>query len=696
MNLRDHENHNETKTAEISLEARLESWKEIGAYLQRNAVTARRWEKEEGLPVHRHSHRSRSSVYAYPSEIDAWRVRRRVVTETPPAGVRPTWTRPVAIAVTALLCLAMVGSGIRPAEAAGSQAKQNRQIWASVVEDFTESVPSPDGRYVAFTDWDTGELGIRDLRAGKSRRLTNNADWHASGNYDYAESPVVSPDNRQVAYSWWIDKERRTELRVSPTNGGAPRTFLRVERGEYYKLFGWTPDGKQVLAVRRDGACQVALISVQDGSVHVVKSFDRRDLSLNASVSPDGRYVAYDFPQGDNNGPRDIFIVPSGGGEAYELQHPANDVAPHWSADGSRIVFLSNRTGDRSLWSIEIGNGRPRGDAELVKTGMGNTVVLGITRSETLQYVVRGSSSSNIYSAELGVDLKALARPVRASERFINSNFGAQVSADGKLLAYLSMRPGGTVMVIRDLSTNEEREVRPRSLSVRRVTDYGPMWFPDHRSLLVVARDPEGPGFFRLDVGNGDEELLERFRGSLDGYGLSPDGKAILFVDRVDDSANSRLVRFDLDSKKETELKKGGWFSSVVVSPDSKQLAYLVTDQTVTHLMVMAAEGGESREVFRDSHWDGTERFNSLSWTPDRKFLIFVRAGSTSTGPRTLWKVAASGGPPEALGISVMGEVHSPQVLPDGERIFFAANETSPSEVWALENFLPRSAGKAK
>ena len=52
---------------------RLESWKQIGAYLQRDARTARRWEKEEGLPVHRHGHRRGSSVYAFPSEIDAWR-----------------------------------------------------------------------------------------------------------------------------------------------------------------------------------------------------------------------------------------------------------------------------------------------------------------------------------------------------------------------------------------------------------------------------------------------------------------------------------------------------------------------------------------------------------------------------------------------------------------------------------------------
>ena len=52
---------------------RLESWKEIAAYLNRGVRTVRRWETEEGLPVHRHVHRTLGSVYAYKSEIDTWR-----------------------------------------------------------------------------------------------------------------------------------------------------------------------------------------------------------------------------------------------------------------------------------------------------------------------------------------------------------------------------------------------------------------------------------------------------------------------------------------------------------------------------------------------------------------------------------------------------------------------------------------------
>ena len=50
---------------------RLDSWKEIAAYLRRDESTVRRWEKD-GLPVHRHRHKLRAAVFAYKSELDAW------------------------------------------------------------------------------------------------------------------------------------------------------------------------------------------------------------------------------------------------------------------------------------------------------------------------------------------------------------------------------------------------------------------------------------------------------------------------------------------------------------------------------------------------------------------------------------------------------------------------------------------------
>jgi serine/threonine-protein kinase len=71
---------------------RLESWKEIAAYLSRSERTVRRWEDSEGLPVHRLQHDKRGSVYAYASELDGWREARRLVFASEAAV--PTFAEP--------------------------------------------------------------------------------------------------------------------------------------------------------------------------------------------------------------------------------------------------------------------------------------------------------------------------------------------------------------------------------------------------------------------------------------------------------------------------------------------------------------------------------------------------------------------------------------------------------------------------
>ncbi len=62
---------------------RLESWKAIASHLQRDIRTLHRWELQEGLPIHRQMHRKRGSVFAYRSELDAWRASRAVVRPGP-------------------------------------------------------------------------------------------------------------------------------------------------------------------------------------------------------------------------------------------------------------------------------------------------------------------------------------------------------------------------------------------------------------------------------------------------------------------------------------------------------------------------------------------------------------------------------------------------------------------------------------
>jgi TolB-like protein/tetratricopeptide (TPR) repeat protein len=125
-----------TLPPEKASEARLDSWKEIAAYLNRDVTTVQRWEKREGMPVRRHLHDKRGSVYALTSELDAWqqtRLRLEEEEKEPPAQVpadrggakEPTtasrprrWLALAGVAVLAVLAIAYVMSRGRSGKAA--------------------------------------------------------------------------------------------------------------------------------------------------------------------------------------------------------------------------------------------------------------------------------------------------------------------------------------------------------------------------------------------------------------------------------------------------------------------------------------------------------------------------------------------------------------------------------------------------
>jgi len=57
-------NHTSNPLMAADSKDRLDSWKEIAAFLNRGVRTVQRWEASEGLPVHRHQHQKLGSVFA--------------------------------------------------------------------------------------------------------------------------------------------------------------------------------------------------------------------------------------------------------------------------------------------------------------------------------------------------------------------------------------------------------------------------------------------------------------------------------------------------------------------------------------------------------------------------------------------------------------------------------------------------------
>ncbi|MBI1874166.1 MAG: PD40 domain-containing protein [Acidobacteria bacterium] len=581
-----------------------------------------------------------------------------------------------------------------------------RQVWTGPEAFQPYSSPSPDGQYLSFPQQRAGGLAVRNLREGTSRPLFTDSTGSA-----VFSSSVFSPDGRQLAYEWGTSKDLKFDLRILPFTGGEaaqPRIVHRNEETARIRPYAWTPDGKQLLVLRslKDATNQIAMVSVQDGSVRVLKSLAWQYARL--SLSPDGRYLAYDAPSGDGDptAPRDIFVLAADGSrETAVVQSPADDSSPLWSPDGSQIVFLSTRTGNTSLWRVPIEGGKPKGPAELVKADTGQIRLQGMTRSGSLYYLVQTVRRTNVYFAELDGTMKTAKAPVLATERFINSNLGPRWSPDGQYLAYVSRRGKGAdgmdsaVLVIRTLETGEERDLSmPKGAGRDSSLMISPKWFPDGRSVLVKGfLGGKEDLFYRVDLASGHAELLPGAKGAGGGAGglganaISPDGKTIFYIAQEDAGSTAtmrELVRFDIDSRRETVLKSGQLFFSLALSPDGTQLASARNeDQSQSfYLEVMPSGGGETREVF---HAAGLLNPDALAWSPDQRYLLFVRRGNNES--YVLWRVPVAGGEPEQIGISVTGRLVYPQVHPDGRRLTFALFETGASEIWALENFLPRA-----
>jgi Tol biopolymer transport system component len=195
----------------------------------------------------------------------------------------------------------LLAAGIPATVKASNLEKQDstplvaRRVWAGA-SPFTS--PFPDGRYLAHGGG--GYLWVRDLRTGESRRLTDRSQR-------LVEYSSVSPDGELIAYAWWNDAGGM-ELRVSGVDGSQPRVLYGDESVTWLAPYDWSPDGKHILAnLTGEEWNEIALVSVEDGTVRVLKTFDTGGPG-KLSFAPDGKYVAYDW-RPDRGVPGDVFAI---------------------------------------------------------------------------------------------------------------------------------------------------------------------------------------------------------------------------------------------------------------------------------------------------------------------------------------------------------------------------------------------------
>ena len=366
---------------------RLDSWKEIAAYLRRGVSTVQRWEKEEGLPTHRLHHGKLGSVYAFKSELDAWVRDRReriaaegevtspengpgpgpppdapVVPGSPRSRPRsPPWSPPPAPAGKTPARRRLLGPGLGlagaglvglllvvsrflppPSPTASPGPPRTYPITSSRGLERHPAL-SPDGRQLAYVSNDAGEtfdLYVKEVDSPRALRLTTSAASECC--------PAWSPDQRSIGLP--ASRGKR---------GGAPDHAGRGGSGGAHGL-GLTPGSAPPSAIHRTAGSWPTRTGPLGRALRgeAARARHGRGAVAHPAVpafsgdafpkfSPDGRQVAFarlSRVAGRGRPPMSTWF-PVEGGEPRRLTRDQRFVGDlEWTPDGREILFFSDRT----------------------------------------------------------------------------------------------------------------------------------------------------------------------------------------------------------------------------------------------------------------------------------------------------------------------------------------------------------------
>lgn len=265
-----------------------------------------------------------------------------------------------------------------------------------------------------------------------------------------------------------------TEIYVIRENGTGLRRLTNNRAADYSPI--WSPDGKQLLfASNRDGDDE---LFVMDASGTNVRQLTRnRSLDLTPQWSPDGRMIAFASDRGRPGEP-EIWVMRADGSGARRLitstNHPWQDrqYSPTWSPDGRRMIFTMAATAENpELYVVGVDG---RGLRRLTRTGgtldqpADDTMPDWSADGRRVVFVSnRGKTTSDIWTMSgTGSGQRPLSR------RVASDDWNPRLAADGTMIAYTEHTlPGGPVSLalmrvdgtfVKRLARGSEPDWRPQ------------------------------------------------------------------------------------------------------------------------------------------------------------------------------------------------------------------------------------------
>jgi serine/threonine-protein kinase len=256
-----------------------------------------------------------------------------------------------------------------------------------------------------------------------------------------------------------------------------------------------------------------------------------------ARISPDGSRIALDLRDQTN----DIWIWDNARQTLTPLNRdPAQDLSPLWTPDGKRVIWTSTRGGGNPnlFWQAADGTGTP----ERLTNSPTNQFPVSITPDASIVVVFGAGptteAATDIYSVTLpGPDAKAATLiGARASD------FGGELSPDGKWLAYHSNESGEFEVYVRpfpDVQSGRWQISTAGGTRAAWTRNGRELFYLDREGLLTSVPVQAAGGSFSAGVPV--RMLKTRYvSGSsilgldLRSYDVSPDGQSFVMIKDVD------------------------------------------------------------------------------------------------------------------------------------------------------------------
>ncbi len=209
--------------------------------------------------------------------------------------------------------------------------------------------------------------------------------------------------------------------------------------------------------------------------------------------SPDGRRILF---ESDRDGNREVYVMNADGNKQVNLtSHPAEDGTPSWSPDGSMIVFSSYRDNN---WEIYLMNGDGTNPLRLTYNDASDYAPVWSPDGSCIAFVSKRDGNWEIYVMKTdGTDTRRLTEEE-------STDFAPAWSPDGSLIAFESYRDGNMEIYIMgtDGSNPTNLTEAPRS------SEHGPTWAPDGSHIAYYSNRDVGWDIYAVNVdGSGDTNL---------------------------------------------------------------------------------------------------------------------------------------------------------------------------------------------